>query len=297
MNGRGRARRSGRSPSRSRCAIRASWVGFSWNVASTPGSPLSAPWNRKCSPMSVLPAPVGPGDERHRAGPVAVTERFVERRDPGRDALAYRACSSRCRSRRRGEGRRRGRRRPMRYACSPVRKPLPRSLSTCSTRSSRSAVRLACSAMIASATANSGASAAWSRSYSPIQNDDAATAVSRPARSWRKRRNSASSAANDRSALKLSMTTKLGCCSLRSLVDLVDDAGKAVVGRRPRRGRRRRPTFRSRRRRRTSATGRSEGSCRTAPTPSTGRRPGGPRARCGTGTARRGSSCRFPGGR
>lgn len=40
--------------------MRASWVGFSWKLARSPGSPSSTPALRKCSPMEVLPAPEGP---------------------------------------------------------------------------------------------------------------------------------------------------------------------------------------------------------------------------------------------
>ena len=68
--------------------------------------------------------------------------------------------------------------------------------------------------MTASATANSGESVASPGSYSPTHNDDTAIAVSRPARSWRKRRKSASLAANVRSALKLSITMMPGRCCL-----------------------------------------------------------------------------------
>ncbi len=41
-------------------SIRCSWVGFSWRVAITPGSPRRAPAKMKCSPMTVFPDPVGP---------------------------------------------------------------------------------------------------------------------------------------------------------------------------------------------------------------------------------------------
>ena len=81
---------------------------------------------------------------------------------------------------------------------------------------------------MASATANSGPTAISSSAYSPIQNDEAGKAVRRPARSWRKRRNSAASAYAE-SALKLSMTMIPGRRSLSSAVDLLEDAGEAAL--------------------------------------------------------------------
>jgi hypothetical protein len=41
-------------------AIRASWLGVSWKVATMPGCPVWAPWKMKWRPMSVLPTPAGP---------------------------------------------------------------------------------------------------------------------------------------------------------------------------------------------------------------------------------------------
>ena len=74
----------------------------------------------------------------------------------------------------------------------------------------RSADRLVSRPITASATANSGELVASPGSYSPTHNDDTASTLKRPARSCRNRRNSASSAANVRSALKLSMTMMPG---------------------------------------------------------------------------------------
>jgi len=72
-------------------------------------------------------------------------------------------------------------------------------------------------AMMASATANSGASVSMSRRYSPIQKASAAMDESRPASPCRKRRNSVESAAKALIALKLSMTMTPGSSSLSSV--------------------------------------------------------------------------------
>ena len=95
------------------------------------------------------------GDERRRALPVPVAERVVERGDARRVARRSRTCTRRCPARRPAAGTPTIPDGLTRYACSPDRKPLPRSFRTCRTRVSRSAVRLVSMAMIASATANS----------------------------------------------------------------------------------------------------------------------------------------------
>ena len=102
-----------------------------------------------------------------------------------------------------------------RYPCFPLKNPLPRSFCTCRTRVSRSAVGSTASEMIPSATANSGATAISSGPYSPTHSDVAGYAVRVPARACRNRRNPVASAANGRSALKLSITSNPGRRSRR----------------------------------------------------------------------------------